>query len=157
MQRVTISMSDKFATELEQFMADSNYKNRSEAMRDLARLGLERAKIENPGAGQCLATLVYVFDHNVRELPKRLSEAFHQHHDLSVSTLHVHLDHDNCLEVAVLRGDGAAVKAFSQAIIAERGIQHGQVNFVPVEIEETEHSHPATGAPRRHDHVHPKG
>jgi CopG family nickel-responsive transcriptional regulator len=157
MQRATISMSDEFAVELEAFMAERGYANRSEAIRDLARLGLERAKIENPGAGQCLATLVYVFDHGVREIPKRLSQTYHQHHDLSVATMHVHLDHDNCLEVAVLRGDAAAVKSFSQSVIAERGIQHGQVNFVPVEIEEALHPHSESNLARSHTHVYPKG
>jgi CopG family nickel-responsive transcriptional regulator len=157
MQRVTISMSDAFAGELERFMAESNYENRSEALRDLARLGLERAKFESLGSSQCLATLVYVFDHSVREIPKRLSRAYHDDHDLSVATMHVHLDHENCLEVAVLRGEGTAVKAFSQRIIAERGIQHGQVSFIPVEIEEARHGHHADSAVRPHGHVRPKG
>ena len=157
MQRVTISMSDAFAGELEQFMAERKYENRSEALRDLARLGLERVKIESPGSGQCLATLVYVFDHSVREIPKRLSQTYHDHHDLSVATMHVHLDHDNCLEIAVLRGEGAAVQAFSQRVIAERGIQHGQVNFIPVDVEEAEHPHDVGTVVRRHSHVHPRG
>ena len=157
MQRVTISMSDAFAGELERFMTENQYENRSEALRDLARLGLERAKTENPGSGQCLATLVYVFDHSIREIPKRLSRTYHDDHDLSVATMHFHLDHENCLEVAVLRGEGAAVKAFSQSIIAERGIQHGQVSFIPVEIEESKHRHRTDSAVRPHGHVHPKG
>ena len=157
MQRTTISMSDEFAAELEAFMADRGYGNRSEAIRDLARLGLERTRIETPGAGQCLASLVYVFDHSVREIPKRLSHAYHQHHDLSVATMHVHLDHEYCLEVAVLRGDGAAVKDFAQSVIAERGVQHGHVNFVPVVIEEAHHRHNDTGPASRHTHVNPKG
>ena len=138
-------------------MAERNYENRSEALRDLARLGLERTKTENPSAGQCLATLVYVFDHGVREIPKRLSQAYHDHHDLSVATVQVHLDHDHCLEVAVLRGEGAAVQDFSQRVIAERGIQHGQVNFIPVDIEEAEHRHGLKGAPKAHSHIRPRG
>jgi CopG family nickel-responsive transcriptional regulator len=157
MQRVTISMSDEFAGELDRFMADSRYENRSEAIRDLARLGLDRAQRDDPGPGQSLATLVYVFDHRVREIPRRLSQTYHDHHDLSVATLHVHLDHDNCLEVAVLRGDSAAVKSFAQSVIAERGIQHGQVNFVPVNIETGEHPHGPVGAAHSHSHVRPKG
>ncbi len=157
MQRVTISMSDAFAEALDAFMADNAYANRSEAVRDLARLGLERASAAKPATGQCLATLSYVYDHDVREIPKRLTQAFHRHHNLSVATMHVHLDHDNCLEVAVLRGEGTAIRTFAQEIIAERGVYHGQVSFIPIDVEVAEHRHAALQPPELHPHIHPKG
>jgi CopG family nickel-responsive transcriptional regulator len=131
MERVTISVSDEFTAELTAFMTANGYTNRSEAMRDLARLGLERARAETGVAGACLATLVYVFNHHTRELAKRLTDTHHGRHDLEVATLHVHLDAENCLEVAVLRGDAHEVRGFAHAVIAERGVQHGQVCFVP--------------------------
>jgi CopG family transcriptional regulator, nickel-responsive regulator len=152
MERVTISMSDAFAAELAAFMASRGYENRSEALRDLARLGLERARIESEASGECLATLSYVFDHRTRELGKRLTEAHHAHHDLQVATMHVHLDHDSCLEVAVLKGPAAAVREFSDAVIAERGVKHGQISFIPVTIDRRAHVH--VGAPRRQAHTH---
>ena len=155
MQRVTISVSDGFAEELECFMAAQGYDNRSEALRDLARSGLERAKAEG-GGGQCVAALSYVFDQHVREIPRRLAERYHDHHDLAVATMRVHLDHENCLEVAVLRGDTAEVRGFAAAIAAERGIRHGQATFIPVEIAVERHTHgAATDQP--HLHAHPKG
>lgn len=157
MQRVTISMSDAFADELDLFMRGNGYDNRSEALRDLARSGLDRAGTETAASGQCVASLVYVFDHGVREIPKRLANAYHDHHDLSVATMHVHLDHDNCLELAVLRGDSTAVREFSRWVIAERGVRHGHVTFIPVEIEETVHAHGDAGHSHRHSHVNPKG
>jgi CopG family nickel-responsive transcriptional regulator len=157
MQRVTISMSDAFADELDLFMRGNGYENRSEALRDLARSGLDRAGTETAVSGQCVASLVYVFDHGVREIPKRLANAYHDHHDLSVATMHVHLDHDNCLELAVLRGDSVAVREFSRSVIAERGVRHGHVTFIPVEIEETAHAHGDAGHAHRHSHVYPKG
>ena len=95
-----------------------------------------------------------MFDHHVRELPKRLTDAQHAHHDLHVATMHVHLDHDSCLEVAVLRGEADAVRAFAGAVIAERGVTYGQVNFVPVAIDTAAHRH--GGAAHRHAHTHPK-
>ena len=156
MQRVTISMSDGFAAELERFMVENGYDNRSEALRDLARLGLERATAERGRSGACVATLAYVFDHHVREIPKRLSRSFHDRHDLSVATMHVHLDHEHCLEVAVLRGVTDDVRAFAQAVIAERGVTHGQVNFVPVDIEHADHAHGDTPDRHSHSHTHPK-
>jgi len=154
MERVTISMSDEFAAELAAFVDSYHYENRSEAVRDLARLGLERARIDHSLSGPCVATLSYVFNHHTRRLSARLTDAHHAHHDLQVATMHIHLDQENCLEVAVLRGDAAAVREFSKAVIAERGVKHGRVNFVPVTFEVEAHAH--EGAGHRHSHAHPK-
>ena len=154
MERLTISVSDEFAAELAAFMESHNYENRSEAVRDLARLGLERARIDHSIAGDCVATLSYVFNHQTRELAKRLTAAHHGHHDHQVATMHVHLDHDSCLEVAVLRGDAAKVREFAKAVIAERGVTHGQVSLIPVSIDMAAHIH--GGASHRHTHTHPK-
>jgi CopG family nickel-responsive transcriptional regulator len=156
MQRVTISMSDEFAGALDAFMAENGYDNRSEAIRDLARLGLDHANTNRGSEGASIATLAYVYDHGVRDIPKRLTASYHDHHDISVATLHVHLDHDNCLEVAVLRGEGVKIRAFAQEIIAERGVRHGQVNFIPVDVEEHAHPHGAATGAHRHAHIRPK-
>lgn len=156
MERVTISMSDAFAADLAAFMGDHSYENRSEAVRDLARLGLERARIEQGTAGECVATVSYVFDHHTRELAKRLTGTHHAHHELQVATLHVHLDHQSCLEVAVLRGDTSAVREFAQAVIAERGVTHGQVTFVPVVIRTVAHAHHGGVPASEHFHAHPR-
>jgi CopG family transcriptional regulator, nickel-responsive regulator len=156
MERVTISMSDAFAAELAAFVKDYSYENRSEAVRDLARLGLERARIDHSMTGQCVATLTYVFNHHTRELSRKLTDAHHARHDLQVATMHVHLDHENCLEVAVLRGEASAVREFSKAVIAERGVKYGQVNFVPVSIEAESHVHAGRVHAHAHPHSHPK-
>ena len=154
MERITISVSDEFAAELAAFMESERYDNRSEAVRDLARLGLKRARIDHSISGDCVATLSYVFNHHTRELAKRLTDAHHEHHGHQVATMHVHLDHDSCLEVAVLRGDAAKVRDFAKTVIAERGVTHGQVSFVPVSIDVATHTH--GGASNRHAQAHPK-
>ncbi len=158
MERVTLSMSDEFAAELANFMGSYHYDNRSEAVRDLVRLGLERARIDHTLTGQCLATLSYVFNHHVRELATRMTEMHHAHHELHVTTTHVHLDHENCLEIVVLRGDVAVVREFAKVVIAERGVKYGQVTFVPVTMETTAHNHSDAGHGhgRAHFHAHPK-
>lgn len=150
MERITISVSDEFAENLTHFMAANGYENRSEAIRDLARAGLEKAQIQGDGKGECIATLTYVFNHHTRKLAHRLTEAHHGRHDIEVATLHVHLDHDNCLEVAVLRGETEEIKAFSKALVAERGVLHGQVSFVPVVVAGHAHEHGG----HRHHHAH---
>jgi CopG family transcriptional regulator, nickel-responsive regulator len=112
MEQVTTSVSDEFAAELAAFMADNHYQNRSEAIRDLARLGLKQVRLDGGIAGKCIATLSYVFNHHTRELTKRLTDAHHDHHELQVATMHVHLGHEQCLEVAVLHGDATVVREY---------------------------------------------
>ena len=138
MQRLTITIDDDLVAEVDGFIAQRGYANRSEAFRDLLRRGLEHAGDAAAGNRPCIATLSYVYDHAARELPKRLTKDFHEHHDLAQATLHVHLDHDSCLEVTVLKGRGAEVKAFADHVIAERGVRHGHVVMMPID---GEHGH----------------
>jgi len=133
MQRVTITVDDDLAARLDRFMAGRGYSNRSEAIRDLARSGLQQAATEVASARSCIAALVYVYDHETRELPKRLTRDYHERHDLAQATLHVHLDHDSCLEVTVLKGPGDEVQHFAEHIIAERGVRHGHVVYLPAD------------------------
>ena len=134
MQRVTITIDDDLLAEIDAFMAGRGYANRSEAIRDLARSGLSQSSLEVVHDRNCFATLSYVYDHAARELPKRLTQDFHAHHGLAQATLHVHLDHDSCLEVTVLKGRSAEVKAFADHVIAERGVRHGHITYMPADI-----------------------
>ncbi|HEY2527301.1 MAG TPA: nickel-responsive transcriptional regulator NikR [Xanthobacteraceae bacterium] len=131
MQRVTITIDDDLAAELDRFMVGRGYAIRSEAIRDLARSGLQQAAAESGGQQPCVAALVYLYDHELRDLPKRLTRDFHDRHDIAQATLHVHLDHESCMEVTVLKGHGADVQEFAQHIIAERGVRHGHVVYLP--------------------------
>jgi CopG family transcriptional regulator, nickel-responsive regulator len=141
MHRVTITIDDDLDRELDRFMNARGYDNRSEAIRDLARSGLQQAAMEVGGPDPCVAALVYVYDHGERELPKRLTRDFHRHHDLAQATLHVHLDQESCMEVTVLRGSGSDVQRFADHVITERGVRHGHVVYLP--LQET-HTHGAT-------------
>jgi CopG family transcriptional regulator, nickel-responsive regulator len=153
MQRVTITLDDDLMADLDRIIVARGYQNRSEAIRDLARSGLEQAAVEVAGSRRCVAALVYVYDHHARELPKRLTQEFHAHHDLSQATLHVHLDQESCLEVTILKGRGAEVQSFANQVIAERGVRHGHVVYVPAP-EGMAHSH---SHPHAHDHTHAHG
>lgn len=133
MKRVTISVSDELEQQLIAFADSKGYGNRSEACRDLLRIGLERDQGEAGGNARfCIATLSHVFNQNARGLEKRLSEAYHAHHELLVANMRVPLDHESCLDVIVLRGEVAGVREFAQKIITERGVTHGKLNFAPV-------------------------
>ena len=154
MQRTTITLDDDLMTRLDEFMADRRYANRSEAIRDLVRAGLERTAVAEEPKAQCLAAAIYVYDHESRELASRLTHAAHDHHDLAISTLHVHLDHDSCMEVTVLRGEVGEVRHFADHVIAERGVRHGQLVLVPVDESTEVHTHHrARVGPHRHLHV----
>jgi CopG family transcriptional regulator, nickel-responsive regulator len=150
MPRLTITVDDDFAAKLDSFMSTRGYANRSEAIRDLARSGLQQAAIEISGPRPCVAALIYIYDHEMRDLPKRLTRDFHHRHDLAQATLHMHLDHDSCLEVTLLKGRGSEVQELADHIIAERGVRHGHVVYLPADAA---HNH-GRGETHSHSHKH---
>ena len=110
-----------------------------------------------------MACLSYVFNHHERDLAERIISLQHAHHDLTVSSMHAHLDHDYCLETVILKGEIAAVRQFADAVCAERGVHHGKINVISVELD-AGHHHAGPGGhryTRRHErggqgHVHIK-
>jgi CopG family nickel-responsive transcriptional regulator len=153
MQRTTITLDDDLLSRLDGFMAERGYANRSEAIRDLVRSGLEQVKLAAAPRAQCLGAAIYVYDHESRELSSRLTRSAHAHHDISLATLHVHLDHDSCMEVTVLRGAVDEVRHFADHVIAERGVRHGRLVLVPIDEQTETHPHGDTSLPHRHLHV----
>ena len=118
---------------------------RSEVLRDLVRAEVVRAQA--PKGVPAVATLTLVYDHHVRELTERLTEFQHQLGEQVRATLHIHLDHDRCLEVIVLRGQSDELQVVAERLLATRGVTHGGIEIV------TELS----GGPERHEHAHPHG
>jgi CopG family nickel-responsive transcriptional regulator len=153
MRRITITVDDELATALDHVVTASGYQNRSEAIRDLTRAGIAQLQGQDNDRQSGVAALVYVYDHQERELAKRLARSSHEHHDLSVATMHVHLDHDSCMEVAVLKGAMRDVRHFARHVVSERGVRHGQLVTVPVEFDNQKHAHDAEPG-RRHLHIH---
>ena len=133
MQRITITLDDDLMEALDRVIAARGYQNRSEAIRDFTRAGMQQAAESSGPAGDCVAALVYVYDHAQRDLSKRLVDNAHHHHDLSLATMHVHLDEANCMEVTALRGATAEVQHFAEHVIAERGVRYGRVVMIPTE------------------------
>ena len=133
MQRITITLDDDLMDELDAMIAAHGYQNRSEAIRDFARAGMQQAAQDKgqDSGGDCVAAVVYVYDHAARDLSSKLVDSYHHHHDLSLATLHVHLDHDNCMEVTALRGAAKEVQHFANHIIAERGVKYGRLVMMP--------------------------
>lgn len=141
MERVTISLDDGLLDEFDSFIRRKGYENRSEAIRDLLRQRLEADREEKGDAKHAIGCLSYVYNHHQRELARRLTETQHSHHDLMLSTLHVHLDHENCLEVVLLQGETPSVRQFAEATIAETGVRHGHLHLVATELVHSHHHH----------------
>lgn len=146
MDRFTISLNEDLAKAFDKLILKKGYQNRSEAVRDMLRNELETERIARHEALNCVASLSYVYDHHARDLTERLTNLQHEHHELVLSSMHVHLDHDNCLETVILRGATEQVSRFANALMAERGVRHGKLNVVPVDTDEHGHHH--------HHHLH---
>ena len=151
-QRLTISLDDDVADAIDGFMRRRGYTNRSEAIRDLVRDALAQPEAAEPLAEECVAAVSYVYDHHQRQLASRLAAAQHERHDLVIATMHAHLDHRHCLEVALLRGPATTVRQFADSLFAERGLRFGRLNLVPMRAEGAAHAHGTDGEP----HIHRK-
>ena len=134
MQRITISLDTGLAEAFDAYAAERSYHSRSEAVRDLVRAAVDARDIVADPDAPCVAALSYVYDHGTRDLATRLTAIGHAHHDLIISTTHVHLDHNECLETTMLRGPASRVRALADAIRAERGVRFGALNLVGVEL-----------------------
>jgi CopG family nickel-responsive transcriptional regulator len=152
MERFTISLNEDLARQFDELIHRKGYENRSEAVRDLVRAELETFRLQRQEAPFCVAALSYVYNHHARDLADRLTSLQHDHHDLVLSAMHVHLDHDNCMETLILRGATQQVSAFANQLMAEPEVRHGRVNIVPVEMD---HHHHNDGHDHDdHPHVH---
>jgi CopG family nickel-responsive transcriptional regulator len=151
MERITMSIDEALAKEFDAVIAKRGYGSRSEAMRDLLRREVESDRIKYDARARCVASLSYVYNHRQRALAERLTAAQHEHHDLVVSTMHVHLDHEHFLETTVLTGPTAAVYGIADRIKAERGVRHSAINLITVESGD---KHVLPGAHHHRGHMH---
>ena len=141
MQRVTISLDEDLARAFDALAEERGYRSRSEAMRDLVRRAVDARRLQAGGDDLCVANLSYVFDHHTRDLARRLTDIQHERHDLVISSTHVHLDQESCLESTMLKGPVSAVSALCDSIQAERGVRFGAVNLVSLAAQEEGRHH----------------
>ena len=126
--RVSISLENTLLDAFDALSRAKGYDNRSEAIRDLIRAHLMHQEPAHEDSEQ-VAVVTLVYDHHARELAARLIDKQHHHHDLVVSTLHVHLGQRHCLEVSILRGPAAEVRHLGEELLATRGVLHGELLF----------------------------
>ena len=129
--RISISLESALLGAFDQNITSRGYETRSEAIRDLIRDHLirEEARGEADATTDQVAVLTLVYDHHARELAARLIDKQHHHHELVVSTLHVHLGERHCLEVSVLRGPASEVRHLGEELLSTRGVLHGDITY----------------------------
>lgn len=124
--RFGVSLDSDLLDKFDALCDHRSYQTRSEAIRDLIRSTLVQQQWES-AEGEVAGTLTLVYNHHVSGLAQRLTDIQHSQHQMILSTLHCHLDHDNCLEVLVLRGEANVIKALGQRLISTKGVKHGQL------------------------------
>ena len=125
--RFGVAMDDELLAGFDELVARrGTAANRSEAVRDLVRDALVDAEWEG-SADEIVGTITMVFDHHANDLAEKLDALQHAHHDKVVSSMHVHLDAHNCLEVIVVRGASGEIRAIAEALLGTKGVKHGKL------------------------------
>lgn len=126
--RFGVSLDSDLLTKFDKLCEEKSYQTRSEAIRDLIRNKLVQQEWEQ-SSGELAGTLSMVYDHHQSGLAQKLTEIQHEVHEVILSTLHVHLDHHNCLEVLVLKGEAETIKSLGQRLISTKGVKHGNLGL----------------------------
>ena len=123
--RFGVSLDHHLLDDFDRHISRKKYTNRSEALRDLIRDNLVGQEWDEDK--ETVGTITIVYDHHVHDLTDRLTHIQHRHHRMILSSLHVHLDHDHCLEVLVVRGKGSEIRKVSDVLIGTKGVKHGKL------------------------------
>jgi len=138
--RIGVALEQELLDEFDSLIERRGYSSRSEAFRDMIRGELNQVQVSSPDQ-HVVGTLTLIYDHHVRLLAEKLTGMQHEHHHAIVSTLHVHLDHDQCLEVLVLRGHASEVQQIADRLVATKGVRQGRLTLAAAD---PEHVHPHT-------------
>lgn len=125
--RFGVSLEQKLLERFDRLIRKKNYTNRSEAIRDLIRQELVKKDWEE--GGEVAGAITYVYDHHKRDLLKRITDLQHDNQKVIISTQHIHLDHDNCLEIVAVRGRSRDVQKLADALKSLKGIKHAAVSI----------------------------
>jgi CopG family nickel-responsive transcriptional regulator len=132
LSRFGVSIDSSLLKKFDRFIKGTGYRNRSEAFRDLVRARLVEEQIKDPSS-QGLGVLSLVYDHHKRELEERLTELQHQHHTSVIAATHVHVDHDNCLEVILLKGRVGTMRHIADSLSSLKGVKHSKLVLTSTE------------------------
>ena len=125
--RFGVSVDNQLIQQFDRHIARRHYTNRSEALRDLIRDALVGQEWDQDK--ETVGTITFVYDHHVRDLTSKLTRIQHDYHGHILTGMHVHLDHDHCLEVLVVKGKGSVIKKVADALISVKGVKHGKLTM----------------------------
>jgi CopG family nickel-responsive transcriptional regulator len=128
LSRIGVAIDANLLNRFDRLIARRGYHNRSEAFRDLIRDELVEQTWSSPESS-VVGTVTLVYDHHVRLLNEKLTSIQHDFQHSILSTLHVHLDHDHCLEVIVVRGKAGEVRKIADTLISAKGVKHGRLTI----------------------------
>jgi CopG family nickel-responsive transcriptional regulator len=129
MEKITrfgVSIEPDLLKKFDKVIKKKGYTNRSEAIRDIIRENLIAETTEDPNS-EAIGTLTMIYDHHAGNLTNRLLDLQHHHHKEILTTTHIHVDHDNCLEVLVLKGKTRNIQKLADNIKSLKGIKHGEL------------------------------
>jgi CopG family nickel-responsive transcriptional regulator len=124
--RFGVSMSKDLLKSFDGLIKTTGYRNRSEAIRDLIRERLVHQEWSLTNQ-ETVGTITLVYSHDVHELSEVLTALQHKYHRQIVSTMHIHLDKHNCLEVLVVKGKGKEIKKIADRLLSTKGVKHGKL------------------------------
>ena len=125
-ERFSVSLPPNLLGQFDEMVKEMAYGNRSQAVADLIRNKLVDHR-QQFGTAEIAGTITLVYDHHKQHVQASLTDIQHDHHEVIISTVHVHLDHHNCLEVLVVRGQAALIKKIADELIAAKGVKHGKL------------------------------
>jgi len=132
-ERIGVSLDKKLLTKFDKLIGEQGYQSRSEAIRDLVRRQLSAERLRHPKS-KAVAAVFLVYDHHSTKLTEKLIDLQHTHILASslqvISSLHIHLDEHNCLEVIVLRGRVGEINKVAESILSMKGVKLGRINVV---------------------------
>jgi CopG family nickel-responsive transcriptional regulator len=105
---------------------EKGYDNRSQAIADMIRDQIVEHR-QKADTGEIAGTITLVYDHHKPHLQTTLTDIQHDHHEVILTTVHVHLDHHNCLEVLIVRGQASIIRKIADELIAAKGVKHGKL------------------------------
>ncbi len=124
--RFSVSLNKQLLRNLDAMTREKGYTNRSLAIADMVRAQLVEHQ-QQRGDQEIAGTITLLYDHHKRHLQALLTDIQHDHENVIISTVHAHLDHDNCMEVLLVRGKAAAIKSIADQLIAAKGVKHGKL------------------------------
>ncbi len=125
LKRFSVSLKENLLADFDKFIRRCQYSNRSEAVRDLIRKALVQREWE--ADKNVIGVITLVYDHHQNQLQETITQLQHDFHKYIISTTHVHMDQDNCLEVIIIRGKALEVRELSERLIATKGVKNGDL------------------------------